>query len=98
LRAIQPTGAWLELGNLLAGQHKFDESIAPYRQAMAANPADPDLHRAIAAALHRCGRLDDAIFHWRPIERFAAGDGAGARICTVAPSSRRPGSTERRQT
>jgi tetratricopeptide (TPR) repeat protein len=54
------TEAWSSLGNVLRGLAHPAEAAVAYERAAASNPTDPDLLLYRAAALSRCGELEEA--------------------------------------
>ena len=54
------TEAWSSLGNVLRGLARPAEAAVAYERAVASDPTDPDLLLYRAAALSRCGALEEA--------------------------------------
>ena len=54
------TEAWSSLGNVLRGLTRPAEAAVAYERAVASDPTDPDLLLYQAAALSRCGALEEA--------------------------------------
>ena len=58
--APSDTEAWSSLGNVLKGLARPAEAAVAYERAAASDPTDPDLLLYRAAALSRCGDLEEA--------------------------------------
>ncbi|MFH0981499.1 MAG: tetratricopeptide repeat protein [Planctomycetota bacterium] len=56
--------ARFNLANLLVEQHRLDEAIELYEQALTLWPAYPEAHNNLGSALLERGRLDEAVTHF----------------------------------
>lgn len=61
-------------GAMLAGD--FQAAVAAYRQAVAADPADPSAHHSLAASLFRTGNLEEARETYRQAASLDPGSAA----------------------
>ena len=59
------------LAALHAARGRHDDALAAARRAVAADPELPQAQRALADALYRAGRLDDATERYRAVARLA---------------------------
>lgn len=70
---------WLAFRRRL-DQRRSDDIIVPYCRAVAANPTDPAAHGALGMALHRNGRLAEAIVHFGAAVDLAPQDAPSLRL------------------
>jgi len=77
---IDPNWAvgWRFLGNALLSGGRAEESIEPYRKALAIQPDYAEAHDNLAVALATLGRTDEAMFHFSEAIRLRP-DFEGAR-------------------
>ncbi len=66
------------LGDAFRGQHRYDDAAKAYRQAIDAQPGDPDIQRALAQALMDGGDYAQALAAYQELETLAPDDGQAA--------------------
>ncbi|HXR97507.1 MAG TPA: tetratricopeptide repeat protein [Terriglobales bacterium] len=66
------------LGDAFRGQHRYDQAAKAYGQAVAAQPGDPDLQRALAQALMDGGDYAKALTAFQELETLSPDDGQAA--------------------
>jgi len=56
---------WYHAGNMFAAGGELDKAVEQYQKGLNLNPGSPELNSRMGIALHRQGRLQEAIVHYR---------------------------------
>ena len=81
------TRAWVLLGVLLLGQKQVDAGMDAFHKAMAADPAQPAIPKALGYSLMADSRFEDAVPVWQDYMKAHPDDVAARRIWVIACSS-----------